>query len=119
MWETTRSITLAECCFDTQFGVDVDLAGVPDASTKYRDTAALFAESASRVVVSVAPGQLAALLGMAAAASVPANAIGRVGGNRIQITVEGRAAINELVTDAERIWATAIESWFEQHRAIA
>jgi hypothetical protein len=69
--------------------------------------------------VSVAPGQLSTLLSMAAAAGVPAKQIGRVGGNRIQIAVEGRPGINELVADAERIWATAIESWFEDRRAIA
>jgi phosphoribosylformylglycinamidine synthase len=113
------AVTLAECCFDTSFGVDVNLAAVPDASKEYDDTAALFAESASRVVVSVAPGHVDALFSMVAAAGVPAAQIGRVGGNRIQIAVEGRSAINELVSDAERIWATAIESWFEQRRAIA
>jgi len=113
------AITLAECCFGTPFGVDANLAAVSDASDEYRDTAPLFAESASRAVVSVEPGRVAALLSMAAAAGVTATEIGRVGGSRIQIAVEGRSAINELVSDAERIWATAIESWFEQRRAIA
>ena len=117
--EGGMAVTLAECCFDTSFGVDVNLAAVPDASHEYCDIAALFAESASRVVVSVAPGQVDALFHMAAAVAVPATQIGRVGGNRIQIAVEGRSAINELVRDSERIWATAIESWFEQRRAIA
>jgi general stress protein 26 len=50
---------------------------------------------------------------------LPAEQIGRVGGNRIQISVEGKQAVNELVSEAERIWATAIESWFERRRAIA
>ena len=113
------AVTLAECCFDTPLGVNADLAGVADAPATYRDTAPLFSESASRAVVSVGSGQLAALLALAAAAGVPAKQIGGVGGNRIQIAVEGRAVINELVTDAERLWATAIESWFEQRRAIA
>jgi phosphoribosylformylglycinamidine (FGAM) synthase-like enzyme len=113
------AVTLAECCFDTPLGVEADLAAVADAPATYRDAAPLFSESASRVVVSVAPGQLAALLAMATAAGVPAKQIGRVGGNRIQIAIEGRAVINELVADAERLWATAIESWFEQRRAIA
>jgi phosphoribosylformylglycinamidine synthase len=99
--------------------VAVDLDPVTDAAATYRDTAPLFSESASRVVVSVAPGHLTALLAMAASAGVPAKQIGRVGGSRIQIAVVGRAVIDELVTDAERIWATAIESWFEDRRAIA
>jgi hypothetical protein len=50
---------------------------------------------------------------------VPAKQIGRVAGNRIQIAVDGKQVVNELVSDAERIWATAIESWFEKRRAIA
>jgi phosphoribosylformylglycinamidine synthase len=113
------AVTLAECCFDTPQGVEVNLAAVPDAPAEYRDVVALFAESASRVVVSVAPGQLSTLLSMAATAGVPAKPIGRVGGNRIQIAVEGRPGMNELVADAERLWAKAIESWFEDRRAIA
>jgi hypothetical protein len=56
---------------------------------------------------------------MSAKAGVPARQVGRVGGSRIQIAVEGRPVITESVADAERIWAAAIESWFEQRRAIA
>ena len=113
------AVALAECCFDAGLGVDVDLAAVSDASAEYRETASLFSESASRVVVSVAPGHASTLLSMAAAAGVPAKQIGHVGGKRIAIAVDGRPTLNELVSDAERIWATAIESWFEQRRAIA
>jgi phosphoribosylformylglycinamidine synthase len=112
------AVTLAECCFDTPFGVTVDLAGV-ESPAKYRETAALFSESASRVVVSVAPAEVGVLKGMAQKAGVPVRRIGRVGGKRIQIAVEGTPVVDELVSDAERIWATAIESWFEQRRAIA
>src|SRR6185503_2216820 len=45
------AITLAECCFDTPLGVEADLTGVSGAPAGYRDTVALFSESASRVVV--------------------------------------------------------------------
>ena len=113
------AVTLAECCFDTPFGVDAHLSGILDAPADYRDAATLFSETPSRVVVSVAPGELTALLSMAGRLGVPANQIGLVGGRRIQITVGGSPAINESVADAERIWATAIESWFEDRRAIA
>jgi phosphoribosylformylglycinamidine synthase II len=113
------AVTVAECCFDTPFGVEIDLPAVPDAPAEYRDTAALFSESASRVVVSVAPEQLPALLGLAAAAGVPAAQIGRVTRDRIRISVEGRPGVDELAADAHRTWATAIESWFEPRRAVA
>jgi phosphoribosylformylglycinamidine synthase len=117
--EGGMAITLAECCFDTPLGVDVDLAGLADAAEGYREMATLFSESASRVIVSVAPGQLAALQALAASAGVPAQALGRVGGNRIQIAVDGKAVVSELTADAERIWAEAIGSWFADRRAIA
>jgi phosphoribosylformylglycinamidine synthase len=113
------AVTLAECCFDTPFGVEIDLPGVPDAPAEYRDLAAVFSESASRVVVSIGPEDLPTLLSIAAAADVPARPIGRVKGGRIQIAVDGRPAVDELVTDVHHIWATAIESWFEDRRAIA
>jgi phosphoribosylformylglycinamidine synthase len=96
----------------------VDLAGV-ESPARYRETAALFSESASRVVVSAAPAEVGILTGMAQKAGVPVRQIGRVGGKRIQIAVEGTPVVDELVSDAERIWATSIESWFEQRRAIA
>jgi phosphoribosylformylglycinamidine synthase len=117
--EGGMAVTLAECCFDTPFGVEADLAGVADAPSVYREAATLFSESASRVVVSVAPAQLPALRGLTDAAGVPATPIGRVGGKRIRIAVDGRSAIDEPLADAERVWAMAIETWLDERRAIA
>jgi phosphoribosylformylglycinamidine synthase len=113
------AITIAECCFDTPFGVEVELAGVPGASGSYRDIATLFSESASRAVVSVAPGRVDELLALAARAGVPAAAIGIVGGDRIRMSVDGRRVIDEPRAAAEEIWSTAIEEYFERRRAIA
>jgi phosphoribosylformylglycinamidine synthase len=113
------AITIAECCFDTPFGVEVDLADVRGASGDYRDVATLFSESASRAVVSVAPGRVDELLALAAGAGVPAAAIGIVGGDRIRMSVDGRRLIDEPRTAAEEIWSTAIEEYFERKRAIA
>jgi len=113
------AITIAECCFDTPFGVEVDLADVRGASGDYRDVATLFSESASRAVASVAPGRVDELLALAAGAGVPAAAIGIVGGDRIRMSVDGRRLIDEPRTAAEEIWSTAIEEYFERKRAIA
>ena len=50
------AVTLAECCFDTGgIGAAVDLVTIDSAEGGDRLTATLFGESASRVVVSVAP----------------------------------------------------------------
>jgi phosphoribosylformylglycinamidine synthase len=113
------AVTLAECCFDATLGVDVDVPAVGCDVAAYRDTIALYGESASRVVVSVSPAQATALLELATAAGVPARRIGTVGGRQIRIAIDGRTVLDEAVTDAERIWATAIEETFERQRAIA
>ena len=112
------AVTLAECCFDTEFGTDTDVAAVA-AEGAFGDIATLFGESASRVVVSVAANRTAEMVALAAAAGVPATAIGRVGGDRIRISVEGRRLIDEPLHEAERIWSTAIDNYFEPTRAIA
>jgi phosphoribosylformylglycinamidine synthase len=111
-------VTLAECCFDSSLGVDVDVPGVT-AATGYVDTATLFGESASRAVVSVSPSKAAVLLDAAAAAGVPAARIGRVGGERIRMSVDGRRVVDEPLTEAERLWSGSIASYFELRRAIA
>jgi phosphoribosylformylglycinamidine synthase len=113
------AVTLAECCFDSSLGVEVDLSAAPTSDDSLRDVATLFGESASRVVVSVEPSKLGALLGLAAAAGVPAATIGRVSRDRIRVSIEGRLVIDEPVAVAEHIWAGAIESRFERRRAIA
>jgi len=113
------AITIAECCFDTPLGVDVDLAGVPDASAGYEDISTLFGESASRAVVSVHPDRVAELIALAAVAGVPAAVIGTVGGDRFRVSVDGRRVLDESLGSAEEIWSTAIEDYFERRRAIA
>jgi phosphoribosylformylglycinamidine synthase len=102
------AVTLAECCFDTGgIGAAVDLLQVVE----------LFSESASRIVISVEASKEQDLLARAAAAGVPARRIGTTGGNRLTVTVNGSAAIDVAVSDAEQIWTTAIEGYFR--RAVA
>jgi phosphoribosylformylglycinamidine synthase len=112
------AITLAESCFDSTLGVDVDLRGVAT-TAGWRDVSTLFGESASRVVVSVSPGHLERLLAMAAAARVPAARIGVVGGDHIRVSVDGERVLDEPLAASERIWSTAIEEYFERRRAVA
>jgi phosphoribosylformylglycinamidine synthase II len=113
------AVTVAESCFDSSFGVDVDTAGVASHVAQYRDVSTLFGESASRVVVSVSAERVEELLSMAAAATVPAVRIGVVGGDRIRVSVDGRRLLDEPLVAAEQMWSTAIEEYFERRRAIA
>ncbi len=62
--------------------------------------------------MSVAPNRVDELLALASRKRVPATAIGRVGGDRIRISIDGRRVIDEPLAEAEQIWATAIETLF-------
>jgi phosphoribosylformylglycinamidine synthase II len=112
------AVTLAECCFDSSLGVDVDVRGV-DASSEWRIVSTLFGESASRAVVSVSPEHVDRLLSMAAAANLPAARLGVVGGDRVRVSVEGVRVLDEPLAAAEQIWSTANENYFERRRAVA
>jgi phosphoribosylformylglycinamidine synthase II len=104
-------VSLAESCFDSGgLGATVDLDGVSA-------EIALFSESASRIVVSVSPSKESDVLKRASAAGVPARRIGRVGGARLQVSVNGDRAIDMAVSDAEHIWATALEKHFKRAAA--
>jgi len=113
------AVTLSECCFDTPFGVEVDVAAVDGLGEAWTTAATLFAESASRVVVSVPEAALAAFMERASRARVPASVIGRVGGDRFRLAVSGQVVIEERCRELEHIWESAIESRFESSKAIA
>ena len=104
------AIALAECCFDTGgIGVLAELPVVTGIGDLFSIDATLYGESASRVVVSTDGERLEGLLAAATKASVPARVIGRTGGDRIQVSVDGRFDVDVAVADAEQAWATAIE----------
>ena len=104
------AVTLAECCFGTNgVGAEVSIDATPVASdNRVNVAAALFGESASRVIVSLTPDDLTDVLRRASAAGVPARVIGETGGNRLRMAVAGRALVDVLVDDAERVWTSAI-----------
>jgi phosphoribosylformylglycinamidine synthase II len=113
------AVTLAESCFDTSgIGAEISI----DAADVSRDpamnhAAALFSESASRVVVSTNVDTVTDVLERSAAAGVPARVVGRTGGNLLRIAVGGRMAIDLSVDEAERVWAGAMERYFRQRVA--
>jgi phosphoribosylformylglycinamidine synthase subunit PurL len=113
------AVTIAECCFDTPFGVDVDLPPVAALAPGFAAVAALFGESASRAIVSATAAQAPAVLALAGAAGVPAVQVGVVGGDHIRLSVDGRRLVDEPLANADRMWSTAIEAHFERNRVIA
>ncbi len=72
-------------------------------------TAALYGESASRVIVSVAPQELTRVIEHAAHSGVPARVVGQTGGNRLRIAVGGTVVIDESIDEIERVWSRVIE----------
>jgi phosphoribosylformylglycinamidine synthase len=115
------AVALAECCFDTNGrGAHVDVpAAASDHLGEHRIgvAATLFGESASRVIVSIAPEELDAFLARADAAGVPARDIGRTGGSRITISIDGDTTLDVPVTEAESAWGTALERYFAKRVA--
>ena len=113
------AVTLAECCFDTDgIGADVSIDGVAVAhSESVNRAAALFGESASRVVVSASPDAVAEVVRRASAAGVPSRIIGRTGGRSLRIAVGGEVAVDVAVVDAERAWADAVQRYFAKRVA--
>ncbi len=97
------AVALCEMAFAGQTGFRVDLLTAPGARSCTPAEAA-FAESASRVVVAVTPEQVAAVLGAAAAAHVPAAVIGEAGGD--QCIADG--AFSLPLETAHRTWRDAI-----------
>ncbi|MBI3491182.1 MAG: phosphoribosylformylglycinamidine synthase subunit PurL [Acidobacteria bacterium] len=113
------AVTVAECCFDTSgIGAEISVDGAPVSSNaRLNVAAALFGESASRVVVSVVPDDVTTVLERAAAANVPARVIGQTGGNRLRMAVAGQVVVDAPVDEAERVWSSAIEQSFARRVA--
>ena len=113
------AVALAESCFDTEgMGAEVSIAGVDVARDAALNTAAaLFGESASRVLVSAVPEDATVVLERAASISVPARVIGQTGGNLLRIAVAGRMALDLPMHEAERVWNSAVERYFAKRVA--
>jgi phosphoribosylformylglycinamidine synthase len=111
------AVALAECTFDAGgIGVQAALTAVGPPG-EHQVAATLFGESASRIVVSVAPEQVDAVLTASAAAGVPATKIGQTGGDCITLSVDGIVKVDTPVAAAESGWRTAIERRMERPRA--
>ncbi|HEX4346417.1 MAG TPA: phosphoribosylformylglycinamidine synthase subunit PurL [Vicinamibacterales bacterium] len=112
------AVALAESCFGSGAGVEATIGGASAGSDpRMNEAAALFGESASRVVLSASDDRLAAVLERAAHAGVPAAVIGRTGGHLVRIAVDGHIAVDVPLDAAERAWSGAIERSFSKRVA--
>jgi phosphoribosylformylglycinamidine synthase subunit PurL len=109
------AVALAECAFDTGgvgFEVDLPAVRVAGAAKEVETAAALFGESASRVVVSVRPQDRRALFELAAELRVPHQLIGTTGGARLRVKVAGETLVDCTVAEAEQVWSSALSRHF-------
>jgi phosphoribosylformylglycinamidine synthase subunit PurL len=115
------AVALAECCFDTGgIGVTVDVPGVSNVAGGVPEIdAVLFGESAPLVLVSCETAQVDTVLARIRAAGLSGGLVGRTGGTAIRIAVEGREVLTVDLAEAERVWATAIESRMSRKVAAA
>ncbi|HVF55544.1 MAG TPA: phosphoribosylformylglycinamidine synthase subunit PurL [Pyrinomonadaceae bacterium] len=100
------AIALAESCFSTvgraAVGADIELGGALSA------TAQLFSETPSRIVVSFEESARARVEEIAAGAAAPFKVIGRVGGGRLGISVNGEGCVSREVGELEEAWRASL-----------
>ena len=105
------AVALAECAFESGgIGFDVTVPGMFGGGSV---AAALHGEAASQIVVSVRETDAEAVLARAAAAGVPAQELGRTGGERLRFTFDEEPIIDVALADAEQRWATGLSRCFE------
>ena len=97
-------VALAECCISGGRGATVALS----VTQGQRADAALFGEGVGRIIVSMPPSQLCALLHLAGRFAVPAQVLGTVGGDRLIVGGDGEGVhgpwIDATVDDLARAW---------------
>jgi phosphoribosylformylglycinamidine synthase len=94
------AVALAECAVRSGIGLRVELP-----PSDLRLEAQLFSESASRAVVTCGPDETERLLVLARRHGVPARALGRTDGNRIQID----PGVDVSVEEAHDGWSRTLE----------
>ena len=103
-------MSLSECCFmddKDDVGVEVEIE-----ESDRRPDFSLFAETPSRIVVTVAAGNERRLLALASEMDVPARVIGRVGGDRLKIAC-GRVRIDLPIKVIGETWRRGLERLLE------
>ncbi|MCL4462899.1 MAG: phosphoribosylformylglycinamidine synthase subunit PurL [Firmicutes bacterium] len=97
------AVALAECTFGKNIAASVELR-----TNGLRSDSLLFGESQSRILLSVAADKVELLLALAAQENVPASVIGKTGGQKLSLTVDGHEVINLPLDKMQNAWREAI-----------
>ncbi len=98
-------VALAECALTSPCGLGaaVDLSGCDDPEV------AFFAEDGSRILVAVSPEFAPRLREIAAESRCPLKEIGRVGGDHLEIALEGSRVLRSSVQELRNAWERGLE----------
>jgi phosphoribosylformylglycinamidine synthase len=100
------AVALAESCFSSRgkkaIGADVELNG------DLNETALLFSESPSRIIISFDREAMEAIRHIADAHNAPLAILGTVSGTDLNISVNRQPAINTSVGELESTWRNAL-----------
>ena len=97
------AVALAEGAFVRGVGADVDLT-----SAGLAREMVLFAETASRIVISCDPKNSPTIQQMAVKSGVAADRLGETTTNKLTIRVDGQVAIDALVSELKQEWESAL-----------
>ena len=103
------AICTAECVFLSPDKIGCSLS----LSESMRTDALLFGESQSRILVTVDKTDLETLLTLAQKFGVPANILGKTGGDRLIFFHKNKKVIDTVIKDAFDIWEQSIPDFFE------
>ena len=111
------SVALAECAFSSYrkpaVGCTINLEG------ELSQAALLFAETPSRIVLSAPAANVEAILEMAGEHQVAAAVIGRTGGERLVMAINGETIIDHPVAEVEAAWRAVLPQMLEVSSLIA
>lgn len=97
------AVAFAESCISGGIGATGEFQ-----AEGLRTDIALFSESQSRILLSVKPEHADEVLKVCAQYEVPVQRLGVVGGDRIQLGVNGQEAVNMTREAVEQVWKDAI-----------
>src|SRR5205085_1052993 len=102
--ECGLAVALAESSFTSNVGVRVDLS-----SSGQPLPMVLFAETASRVVISCDPKNSALIEKMAVESGVSATRLGPTQTETFEISLDGNQAVHASVSQLKAVWGSALE----------
>ncbi len=96
------AVALAESCMSGRIGAKVNF------TSELRADIALFSESQSRILLSASADKAGELEKLLVSRGVPVQVLGTVGGEKLEVSVNGVSAIDASVTQLEKVWKDAI-----------